>query len=258
MKKFLRISFHLIKINIEKDLIYSFNTWFLLFTTFFYSVTFLLSLKFVFMQVDSILGYSFEQLAILTLGGQLFWYVHVVFVRKSMQNLADLIHEGKLDMMLVKPVSMRRIIPFLEFDQRHVLPSILASGVIAYFLRSYDLSVIQIIGIIGFFINGMIISFFITLIFVTFTFWSGRNDAVFNILMSLVDILRLPMSFFPGFLKPLFFVIPAIPILNPSLQIINGRVDTWLIIVSLLITSVLFIIAEFMWRLGLKNYTSAN
>lgn len=257
--KHVKISLHLIKLNIEKDLMYSLNTWFLLATTFFYALTFILSFRFVYFEVDTVLGITFDEMLIYILSGQLFWFLHQVFIRKSLQNLADLINEGKLDMFLIRPLSLRKIVPFLEFDQRHVLPSIVSFFVLVYLLSGYDLGIVQVIAIVAFFINGLLISFFVTLIFATLTFWSGRNDELFHVMMYMVDILRLPMVFFSPVLKYIFvFVIPVISILNPSMQILFGEAEIWFLVVSVATTVILFVLAEVLWRRGLKSYTSAN
>ncbi len=259
MKKYLKISSLLIKLNIEKDLVYSLNTWFLLATTIFYSLAFILSLRFVYMEVSTIMGYTFNQLLLIMLGGQLFWFTHQVFVRKSLQSLSGLINNGKLDMFLSKPISIKRLIIFLEFDQRHIIPSLITLGVIAFMLSDYDLSFWQILGIALFFINGLMISFFFTAIFTFMTFWSGRNTAIFELVMNMVDIVRLPVPFFSPFLKLFFtFIIPAIPIVNPSFQILYNDLHWSLVGETVFVTLVLWVISEFLWHYGLKNYTSAN
>ena len=259
MKKTIKVIYNLTKLNIEKDLIYSLNTWFLLFTTFAYSLAFILAYKFVFSEVDTVLGITYKRMFLLILGAQLFWFLHQVFIRKSMQYLADLINTGGLDMFLIKPIHLKRMLMFLEFDQRHVIPSIATVIIIVYELTTYDLSFLQVVLATVFFLNGLAISFFLTLIFACMSFWVGRNDSIFHIFMHVVDITRLHTSFFPPVLKSIFiFVIPAIPIVNPSYQILYGEESIGLLMASLGITIILYVLAEIAWSRGLKQYTSAN
>lgn len=259
MKKTIKVALSLTKLNIEKDLIYSLNTWFLLFTTLMYSLANIISFKFIFDETGPVLGVPFKEMFILVLGGQLFWYMHQVLFRKSMQYLADLIHTGELDMFLLKPIRLKNILSFLEFDQRHLIPSIVTAGIIAFELSGYGLSLLEILLITFFFINGLLISSFISLIAACMTFWVGRNDPIFMLFLPMVDLIKLPMSFFPPILKTIFiFVIPVIPVLNPSYETLYGKESMELMASSIGISIILFVISDIFWRLGLKQYTSAN
>ncbi|MBD3280928.1 hypothetical protein GF389_05410 [Candidatus Dojkabacteria bacterium] len=259
MKKTIKVALNLTKLNIEKDLIYSLNTWFLLFTTLAYSLAYILSYKFVFDETGTVLGVTFEEMFMLLLGGQLFWYMQQVLFRKSMQYLADLINTGGLDMFLLKPINLKGILTFLDFDQRHLIPSIVTIGVIGYKLADYNLGLVDVALIVFFFVNGLLISFFLSFLAASMTFWVGKNDPIFHIFLALVDLVRLPVGFFPPILNTFFlFVIPVIPVLNPSYGILYSKESTELLLISVGMTVVMFLIAEIVWRQGLKNYTSAN
>lgn len=122
MKTYLRIIIKLIKLNFEKDVVYRFNAFFTLIATIVYTVTFILSASYVFKDIGTVMGVTYSQFFTLIMLAQLWWYLNLIFVRKNFQYIIGSINNGTLDSLLLKPLNLRGIIPFIQFDFRHVTP----------------------------------------------------------------------------------------------------------------------------------------
>lgn len=183
----------------------------------------------------------------------------MIFVRKGHQLIMNYINSGNLDYLLLKPISIRSIMPFIKFDFRHFLPAIAMSLLILAKLVAYNLSLFDYMFIIFYTVVGIIITYELTSIFITTGFWAGRNDAIFNFKIELPDLIKLPMDFYSGIFSTIFtVVIPIALILNPIFQIIQGTVDANFLIFTIIYTIIISIFAEWFWKFGLKHYTSAN
>lgn len=259
MRKILKLIKLFIKLNLQKDLIYTFNAFFSFLSASIYLLTFLLSLKYVFNHIPTILGFSYDQLFTLVVLVEAWWYSNMIIARKSFQYITNLINKGTLDFFLTRPVKFRILIPFLQFDFRHVLPLILSIILIFPKLTALSLSAFQVIGALFFFLNGVLIIYSITSIFTTFNFWVGRNTAIFDLIIEMPDLVKLPLEFFPGVLKIVFtVVVPITVILNPTFQILYGQFNPLFLLFAFAMNIILFLLSEFVWRQGLRNYTGAG
>ena len=259
MRKILKLIKIFIKLNLQKDLIYTFNAFFSLLSASAYLLTFLLSLKYVFNYIPTVLGFSYDQLFTMVVLAQTWWFSNMIIVRKNFQYITRSINNGMLDFLLIKPVKFRILVPFLQFDFRHLLPWILSIVLICPKVIALPITILQVVGAIFFFFNGILITYSITSIFTSLNFWVSRNTAIFDITMEMPDLIKLPLEFFPGVLKIIFTVFfPITVMLNPTVQILYGKFTPSFLLSAFLINVVLFLISELVWRQGLKNYSSAG
>lgn len=259
MKKYFKTALLFLKINLQTDLFYRFDAFFTFVTSFVFMMTFIWSLRFTFDKVPLIRGYGYDQLFVFVVLGQLWFFLVYMFAYRNFQFMANLINKGTLDIYLLKPLDLRKLTPFLKFNFRTLAPIVLAVVLILGKIDIFTLSLWQILGVAFFFLNGVLTTYFITSIFISLNFWTGRNDAVFKVLFELPRLITTPIDFFPFLVKEFFiFVIPVAVMINPSFQIIYGKADPFLLIWSLALTVITYIISIIVWKMGLKQYTSAN
>ncbi len=259
MRSTFRLIALFIKLNLQKDFIYRFNGLFYLITSLVYIGTFILALQFILGKIPSIRGFGYDQLFVILMLGQLWWFGISILVRKNFSHLGEAINRGTLDMYLVKPIKIRLVTPFLQFDFKHVPPAVVVLILLSTKINISVLSVWQILGAIIYFLNGIFIIYSIVSLFTSFSFWVGRNNAIFDILIELPDLVKLPLEFFPAFLQGVFiFVFPIALMINPTFQIIYGKTDAFLLIWALVVSFGLCLLSEVIWRQGLKRYVSAN
>ncbi|GAB4149054.1 MAG: ABC-2 family transporter protein [Patescibacteria group bacterium] len=259
MLKHLKIAQIYIKLNLQKILAYRLNAFFNLLTTTVFLITFVLSLYLTFKAVPIIGGYSFDQMLSLLFLAQIWWFLQVMFVRKNMQYIAESINSGSLDMYLLKPVKLWFLMPFLQLDANHLVPTVFYSGVFIWQAQHFQANWWQSLLAVFFFLNSVMIIYFFISLFTFSNFWIGRNYSIFDISFQFPDFLQIPVEFFTGNLKWIFtFLIPLIPMVNPSLQILMGKLDITLMFTSLALTATLGLLSYTLWKKGLRSYTSAN
>lgn len=259
MKRNINLIIQYIKLNLQTELAYRSNLVFTFIAAMTYVFVFALSLKFVFNYVPVVNGFTYDQLFIILMLSQLWWYANVLFVRKNFQYIAKAINNGTLDYYLLKPYSFRIITPFLKFDFRHIMPLVITVLLMMTQLDFFSISISRWFLAIFFFANGVLVAYSITSIFTSFNFWVGRNNSIFDITLEMPDLVRIPIEFFPNLVKGFFiFFVPIIIIVNPTFQILYNNIDYVLLAEALIISLVLFLVSELVWKMGLKNYTSAN
>ncbi len=258
MKRYFTIIGLLTSLSFQRDVTYRFEALFTMFSIATYMATYIFSLQFTFQKISSVAGYSYEELYTLLLLGQLWWFLNMVFARKNFQNLMKQINSGSLDFLLLKPIRWGWLIPFLEFDWRHV-PAALVTLWLILKQYNFELSLFQSINLVFFLTESMVLTFMITKFFTALNFWVGRNTAIFDITIELPFLVGLPAAFYVGFFKFLFlFVVPVVVIANPAFVILSGRPAGWLFLQLTALTLIWTILATLTWKRGLKNYVSAN
>lgn len=259
MKRYAKVYIHLLKMNLQKDFIYNVNALLTFVNAAVYFGTFILTLKFIYGELDQIMGYGYREMLILLLLAELWWYINVTFVRKNFQMIAEAINNANLDMILLKPYNMRLVIPFLEFDWRHILPSIGTFFVLVWAVADLTLGIDQIFLAFFFFANAIVAMYFFTAIFVALNFWVGRNYSIFELTFFMPELIHMPAKFFSPIMAKVFtFVLPVILMMNPVFDSLYGNLEWELAVKAISMTVILFVTAEILWRRGLNVYSSAN
>jgi ABC-2 type transport system permease protein len=259
MKRYLKIAINLMKLNFERDIMYRINAILILVSAGAYTVTFILGARFTYDHLDTINGISYKEILALIILTQIWWYLNLIFSRKNFQFVIDMIHDGTLDMFLLKPVNIKYLIPFFRFDFRHVAPIVIT---IIWLLISVDLSGIGLIRwvllILSMF-NTLIVTYSTTWIFAALNLSGKKDKSIFDISLEVVEIVRLPLSFFPAIVRVIFtYLIPLIIIVNPAYLVIFNKMNWNLILSSFGIGAALFIAANLLWDNGLKRYASVG
>ena len=260
MKKAIDLILFYIKMNFQVALTYRANVLFSLVASLSYFITLILPLKFIFRYIPSLHGYSYEQFFLIFMLSEVWWYSNVVLIRTNFKFIADLINRGNLDFYLLKPYRLKLFIPVLQLDSRMFFSLIMGLSILFYYTtRSFDFGWIRIIGAVLFFLNGIAIMYFFTAIFTYLNFWVGRNNSIFDITFEFPELVKIPLDFFPFVLKGAFiFIMPVILMVNPAFMILLNRIDYSILAISIIMSLLLFIVSEILWKNGLKRYTSAN
>lgn len=259
MKKYLQIIIRLIKLNFQKDMIYRLNALFTFISSTIYTITFVMGLWYVFEDIGTVMGVTYNQIFLLIMLGQLWWYFNVIFVRKNFQHIIKSINNGLLDYYLLKPISLRSIIPFLQFDMRHILPTIICLFLIILNIDFSIISLGDILLAVLYFVNSVVMAFSWTSIFASLNMNGKRNMAIFDITFELPQIMQIPLVFFPSFLSNVFlYVIPANVLIAPVYMSLSGGKNYYILLISALIGVFYFLLSAVMWKNGLKKYTSAS
>lgn len=223
----------------------------------------LISIRYLFLKIPSIKGWEFGDLILLLAFGQAYFYISWIIYDNNLQELPLKVIKGELDKMLLKPANIK----FLASFQKTSIPQILVMLTTVTPLTIYGLSfqknlnLINCLSALLILSLGIIIFYFISLGISALSFFIGSVDTVrFFVLHAPTNLNRVPLSIFPKFVQyGLTFIIPlAFLAFYPTL-IIKGKVSPFLIISTELgLVYLSYCFSNWMWNIGLKNYTSAS
>jgi ABC-2 type transport system permease protein len=206
-------------------------------------------------------GFELEQLRIFIAGYLFVDALNMSVFANNCWWLPIYINNGSLDYYLTKPVSSMFFLSLREFAANSFLNLIIATSILAYFLNNYpvDLDPIKIVLFILLLINGTLIYFFINFIFLISTLWTGSPRGFGDLFFALSHTMERPHRIYKGFVKNLFiYILPFALIASFPTTFLFSNYEWKFFFGPLIGCTGLFIISVFLWKKGLKNYTSAS
>jgi len=184
------------------------------------------------------------------------------FFLTNCTQLSELIRTGKLDFMLLLPISTRFIISLRQVDLGGFVNGASATAVIIYSLRQlgHVPAAVEVFGFCVFVVAGVLIHYSLLFLLATVSFWTVRAQGIVWGYYSLFNIARLPDAAFRGFFKVFFtFAIPMLLVANVPAKLLVAKLRSPLEMVLLLMMMVVcFLMSHVGWRFSLKHYTSAS
>ena len=193
-----------------------------------------------------------------------FMTVHAILdgiTSPSIVDLVERIRSGAFDYVLLKPadaqfmVSTSRYEPWKIFD----LLGGIGVGVYAFILRGSppapgDLAVGLLL-----LVAGVIAMYSMWIICAAASFWVVRLDNLVHLLGAIFDVGRWPVQVFQGLWRIVFtFVIPVAVMTTVPAMALLGRLDLAHVLATLGASALMLAISRAMWRLAIRNYTSAS
>lgn len=212
-------------------------------------------------QVQAIAGWTKNEVLLLVLTVALFNDFMWTFFYFNLRYFSDLVREGNLDFVLLKPVNSRFLISTRYFEFDHFLRMPLIIYFINKLVRELNIrpNLFSWFQFYVLFFFGLFIVYNFFFIITTLNFWFIRIFNLSNLFDDIVEIARFPSKIFQGKLKYLFvYIIPSIFIAFLPVEVLLGRRGLETIIFAILISVFLFGISQKFWNFALKHYSSAS
>lgn len=172
------------------------------------------------------------------------------------------INQGKLDYYLTKPVSSFFFLAFKELAANSFLNLVLAIGILSYFLNALTISLAswKVLVFILLLIHGAFLYFMIYLLFLIPVFWTGSDRGFADMFYAAEKIMHRPDGIFTGFIRRFFLsILPFSLIASFPIRFLFTTTEHISILTEIFIGSSIVYLAVFiLWRLGLRNYSSAS
>jgi ABC-2 type transport system permease protein len=259
--KGLRLAFNYLRIGILNEFQYRANLYIQILQTLIALATGLIGLNLVFSQTTALGGWNqAELLAVMgvftIMGG-----VIRAAIQPNMERLMGEIREGTLDFALTKPADAQLLISVREFRLWQIVDVItgLIILVIALTQMNWLIGAWSVLGFFSAIIMGSIMIYSFWLIITSTAFWFVRVHEIANLFEGLYAAGRWPIDIYPNWLKyGLTFLVPVAFAISVPAEALTGRLtlQTWL--GALALTIFLFILARFIWKVGLKSYSGAS
>jgi len=226
----------------------------------FYLVQFLF-FNIIYLHTPILAGWTIEEMRIFVAGYIFIDALHMTIFANNCWWLPIYINRGDLDYYLTKPVSSLFFLSLREFAANSFLNLIIATGLLGYILSSYphELSTIKIIIFIALLVLGTLLYFFINLIFLLAVFWTQSPRGFGDVFFSISHTMERPDKIFTGFIRILFtYILPFSLMASYPARFLLEENSSSLILTMLVVTLVFFIIIQYIWARGLRNYSSAS
>lgn len=219
-------------------------------------------LTLLFTQVESINGWSFNEMLFLAgIGGFIMNFHHIFLF--NMFNLEEYIIDGKMDRFLVRPLS-----PLFQVYADDVsdnnLSKLIANGTLIIYSASQIglnlLSVSNIVYGIAALFSGSLVFAAAYMVFATTGFWTGKSRSAIWLIFRLSEYRRYPFGIYS--LPIQVILITAIPIafasFFPATFFLEREGWKFWQYTSILAGPILYSVALMFWRIGLSNYSSTG
>jgi ABC-2 type transport system permease protein len=214
----------------------------------------------IYSQVDSIMGWNKYDLIFYTITATL---IDSLFISTSFLNLIDfpaLIREGRLDFMMTKPLSCKFLVSIKWIDTGALLQVLQNFCMLTYPLYKLQKmpTLTEIVLYICSVVTGVFVLYCFYLTISCIAFWVVKTDFIDNIYGLAYMLALKPINIYPRIIRlilcsilplGLIFYVPANTIKSV------GFIHLLLLIVIAILYS---IFANFIWKLGIKKYSSAG
>lgn len=171
------------------------------------------------------------------------------------------INRGDLDYYLVRPVSSLYFLLLRDFSASTITNVFMAGGFLAWAISQYpgDISAAGYLAYACALLCGVLIFSFMKALFVITAFWTGSDKGLRAIFGSLQRFGTQPHRIYKGWLSyVLSSVLPFAFVASwPTTALFEA--DPWRVALSsIVIASALLLLLAWVWRMGLRRYSSAS
>jgi len=225
------------------------------------SLTTLFTINIVFRHIDSIAGWSYQDMLVLSgvfmLTHALAWLLY----KASVSNLDRLINRGDLDTYLIKPIYTQFMVSIYDLDIEDATRGIVGIFLLFYGLQGHDSS--QIILALPLFVITMVVSqivlYSISIAIKTISFKSIQGWSTNAIAWRFHDLARYPTDIYRGILKVIYtLVFPLAFVATVPAKALIGTLTLPFFFGSFAIALTTFFISRGIWKWALSQYSSAS
>jgi len=176
-------------------------------------------------------------------------------------DVGQLVRTGKFDSYVLRPVSSLFLVSTAKIS-----PDLWGETAVGVFMTFYGLHVSGVALTVGTLatalaavVMGTAIYYALFLVVQATSFWIVDNTMILMLFERLDEYTRVPQPIFPGWTRAMFSsVIPLALIGYLPGSVIFGKADAWMLAVAAGVTSAVLVGAMWLWRCGLRRYSSAG
>jgi ABC-2 type transport system permease protein len=251
------------KISSQGELAYRVNFFIRLLHSGLNLLTGVLSLVVIFNQVERIKGWDMPAALALLGVYLLLGALRGLFIGPSLESVAGMdgeIWTGTYDFTLLRPVDQQFLISFRHWRVFALVDLAMAVGVLIYALAllGAQLTIGMLLSFTLTLLAGVTLLYAALLAFSALVFWNPGFLFTW-VINDLFQLARYPVGLYPGWLRlVLTWVIPVGLMTTIPAQALVGTLSPWMLVLTLTFTLGAFLIATWLFRQGLKKYTSAS
>lgn len=215
----------------------------------------------IFINTSSIGGWSQNEILILVVFCGLIDSLFTFFLNAGVGEIPQLINQGTLDFILLKPINRQFYLSIRKTTIPLIYNIIINIILLIYLIKSSNiqLSLQKIFAFSVLTVNGVFVIYCFTFILMSLSFWFIKMDVIFGLLPEIITIGNKPFKIYPNIIQKIFtYVIPlAITFNYPVVYLVKG-LDKFNIAAAFAVSFVFFSLSRFVFKQGLKKYSSAS
>lgn len=261
MGRYLRLYASFVRFSFSKALAFRMDFYFRIVMDLIYYGVSLAFFKVVYLHTDALGGWSEPETMVFVALFLVVDALQMTILTNNIWALPQMINDGGLDYYLTRPVSSLFFLSLREFAVSSLVNLLFAAGILAWALHNHPpvLTLGNALLLPLLLAVGTLLHYLISMIFLIPTFWthSGRG---FSTAYHIVNrFSERPDALFRGALRlVLTTVLPLSLVASVPARLLLEPFDPWLFLHLMVVAAALFAAVVGLWRLGLRNYSSAS
>lgn len=261
MIRYMRLYLHFLRFSFSKAMEFRLDfTFRIIMDCIFYLVQFLF-FHIIYLHTPLLGGWDIEQMRIFVASYIFIDALHMTVFANNCWWFPIYINRGDLDYYLTKPVSTFFFLSLREFAANSFFNLLIAIGLLSWALSSYpqSLDISKVILFILLLLNGTFLYFLLYMIFLLSVFWTESPRGFGDLYFTISHTLERPDAIYKGLIRKLFiYVFPFALMASYPARVLMEIDQMSLIWTIIAMTTILFLVVMGIWKLGLRNYSSAS
>ncbi len=257
----LYLALNYLRVGIQNEMQYRVNFFIQLGQSLISLATGLIGLWLVFSHTTELNGWTQPELLVVMGIFVLMGGVINAIIQPNMTRLLEEIQMGTLDFALTKPADAQALISIREFRVWSLTDVLVGTLVLSYGVYHFQGSVgiTQAISFMVALLLGSMLIYCFWLIITSTAFWIVRVDEIVNLFQGVYAAGRWPVGIYPRWLQVgLTFIIPVAFAVTIPAEALTARLTPLTLLGTVGLTIFFTLVARFIWRMGLKNYSGAS
>jgi ABC-2 type transport system permease protein len=261
MKRYIRLYLYFLRFSFSKAMEFRLDFSFRIIMDCIYYLVNIFFFKVIYLHTPVLAGWREDQIMVFVGAYILVDAINMTIFSTNLWWLPWLINKGDLDYYLIRPVRPLFFLSLREFSANSFMNLLIALGFLIYSISNYqgDFSLLNLFLFVVLLINGTLIYFCVQMLTILPVFWTHSARGFVDLFYTLGLAMERPHRIYRGFLRILFTtILPFALIASYPVKVFLEGADLATML-HLSIASVAFcLILNFVWGLGLKNYSSAS
>ncbi len=257
----LYLALNYLKVGFQNEMQYRVNFFIQIGQSLISLATGLIGLWLVFSHTTELNGWSQPELLVVMGIYTLMGGVINAYIQPNMTRLLEEIQQGTLDFALTKPADAQVIVSIREFRLWSLTDVIVGIAVLSYGVYHYAgrIGIVQSLEFMLALVLGSILVYCFWMMITSSAFWFIRVDEIVNLFQGVYAAGRWPVTIYPQWLRVgLTFIIPVAFAVTIPAEALTSRLTPLILLGTVVLTILFVLLARFIWRKGLKNYSGAS
>ena len=216
----------------------------------------------IYLHTDSIGDWTKWQVVMLIGASHFIQQLFQALLLTNCAQLAELVHSGKMDFLLLFPVNTRFLVSLRYVDLGGFVSAASGLAVMIYAAAQLHLTptAAQMAGFALLCLVSVLIHYSLMFLMATISFWTVRAQGLVMAYYNLFSIARIPDVAFRGAARAIFsLAIPMLLVASVPVKVLTQKLGSPAEILLLLaMGGVCFLLSCLVWSLALRRYSSAS